>query len=351
MKVTILGTRGIPNQYGGYEQLATYLAVGLVKRGHEVVVYNSSTHSERYTTYKGVEMVYRYDPRFLKSASQFIYDLLCILHLRKHRPNVILNLGYTSSSVWKNFFPKGIPLVTHMDGLEWKRSKYSPLVQRFLKKAEKWAVEMSVQHISDNVAITHYLDKVYGLQPIEIAYGAEIKTQKQRNNPSYDLLIARLEPENNIETIIRGVINSRSDCPLKIVGTLNEYGKSLRNKYTHNNIEFLGGIYDQNEVEHLRQNARIYYHGHSVGGTNPSLLEAMATGCTIYAHDNPFNRSVLDENATFFTDYQDLSIKIKQPEKSHWSKWKELNQKKIREIYNWPGIIDQYEDLLVNSIK
>ena len=353
MRVAIIGTRGIPNEYGGYEQLATYLAEGLVDRGHKVVVYNSSQHTQRYQKYKGVEMVYRWDPeKLFKSASQFIYDLLCIRHLKANRPDVILNLGYTSSTIWKGFFPKAVPVVTHMDGLEWQRSKYTTRVQRFLQKAEKWAVQMSEVCISDNPEITSYLQAKFSIQPIEIAYGAKaVKPTAALPNQLYDLLMARLEPENNIETIIKAVLESNSEIPLKIVGKHNRFGQQLQMKYPQKQIQFLGGIYNQQEVEKLRQQARIYFHGHSVGGTNPSLLEAMASGCCIYANSNPFNRAVLKSNACYFKDYIELAQQVDLYPSIDWKSCIDSNLLSIEQNYQWESIINQYEKMLLALIE
>lgn len=353
MRVAIIGTRGIPNEYGGYEQLATYLAKGLVDRGHHVVVYNSSQHTERYQNYKGVEMVYRWDPeKLFKSASQFVYDLLCIRHLKSNRPDVILNLGYTSSTIWKGFFPNQTPVITHMDGLEWQRSKYPNTVQRFLQKAEQWAVQMSTACVSDNPAITDYLKAKFSIQPIEIAYGAEVvKQTTASSNQLYDLLIARLEPENNIETVIQAILESNSQVPLKIVGKLNRYGQQLQAKYPQEQIQFLNSIYNQQKVEELRQGARIYFHGHSVGGTNPSLLEAMASGCRVYAHNNPFNRAALKSNACYFEDFKELAKQIDQHQSIDWQSYVESNLLNIEQNYQWENIINKYEKMFLALIE
>src|ERR1043165_2626210 len=144
MKIAILGTRGIPNQYGGFEQLATCLSLGLRDRGHEVYVYSSSRHNYQEAQWQGIHLIHQYDPeKRLGTAGQFIYDLNCILDTRKRNFDVILNLGYTSSAVWMGLFRKPARVVTNMDGLEWKRTKYSAPVQKFLLYSEKRAVSNS----------------------------------------------------------------------------------------------------------------------------------------------------------------------------------------------------------------
>src|SRR3954469_21645145 len=122
MKIAIIGTRGIPNNYGGFEQLAQYLSLGLKEMGHEVYVYNSSKHPYQEKEWKGIHIVHRFDPeKRIGTVGQFLYDFSCIIHTRKEHFDVILNLGYTSSSVWMRFFPVKSKVITNMDGLEWKR--------------------------------------------------------------------------------------------------------------------------------------------------------------------------------------------------------------------------------------
>ena len=125
MKLAIIGTRGIPNHYGGFEQLAEYLSVALVKKQHQVSVYCSSRHPVQSSEWKGVQLIHQWDPEgIIGTIGQFIYDAKCILHCRKQSYDVVLNLGYTSSSVWLWLIKNKMRIVTNMDGLEWKRSKY-----------------------------------------------------------------------------------------------------------------------------------------------------------------------------------------------------------------------------------
>ena len=163
LKIAILGTRGIPNHYGGFEQFAEYLAKGLVERGFEVSVYNSHNHPYREKTWNGVEIIHCYDPEDkIGTAGQFIYDLNCIKDSRKRDFDIILQLGYTSSSVWNRFLPRKRTIITtNMDGLEWKRSKYSKPVQQFLKRAEGLAVKFSDHLIADSKGIREYLKEKY----------------------------------------------------------------------------------------------------------------------------------------------------------------------------------------------
>lgn len=359
MKIGIIGTRGIPNQYGGFEQFVEFAAPALVERGHEVYVYTSSLHPYREAEWKGVRLVRRYDPENkIGTAGQFIYDLSSILDARKRNYDVILQLGYTSSSIWSFLFPGGSTVITNMDGLEWKRSKYSKPVRQFLKQAEKWAAKYSDFLIADSKGIQQYLLDKYRKESTFIAYGASLVTRpddgilnlKELEKYGYDLLIARMEPENNIETIIRGHILSGASKPLVIIGNYkNSFGTYLKEQYGSEKIQFRGPVYDLNLLNSLRYYSNLYFHGHSVGGTNPSLLEAMACYSLIVAHDNIFNRSVLGEDAFYFSTAEQLARLMEEPVKrdDHRSKI-ENNAVKIRTLYSWDHIINQLENLMLN---
>ncbi|MCD6063834.1 MAG: glycosyltransferase family 1 protein [Flavipsychrobacter sp.] len=362
LKVGILGTRGIPNRYGGFEQCAEYLAAGLVSKGHRVWVYNSHDHEYQGKEWNGVEIIHCYDPEHkIGTPGQFIYDLNCINDARKRNYDVLLQLGYTSNSIWYRLWPKYCSNVVNMDGLEWKRSKYSRQAQKFLRVAEKWAAQRGDVLIADSVGIQQYLKDTYQKDSFFIPYGAEIFDNPRAEVLSkygmqpfgYDMLIARMEPENNIEAIIRGHSASGTDKPLLIVGkTTNEFGSYLLKNYGKTaGIHFLGAIYDAEIINNLRYYSRLYFHGHSVGGTNPSLLEAMGCNALIVAHANPFNQAVLGDDAFYFNNEGDLSEIIKNfTSRPVYESKMTNNIEKIRTRYNWPNIVDEYEAVLIESV-
>lgn len=356
MKIGILGTRGIPNQYGGFEQFAEFLSIGLVAKGHEVSVYNSHKHTFQEKSFKGVKLIHCYDPEYkIGTSGQFIYDFNCIRNARKHSFDILLQLGYTSSSVWAKWLPNDAIIVTNMDGLEWKRSKYSKAVQRFLMKAEKWAVNSSDYLIADSIGIQNYLDKKYHTKSHYIAYGAELFNDPEQEviakyqvQPfKYDMLIARLEPENSIETILDGMENSASKFPFLVVGNhKTAFGKYLKGKYINDDrIRFVGGIYKQDDLNQLRYFSRLYFHGHQVGGTNPSLLEAMGSQALIAANNNEFNRAILQDDGFYFTTANDVKRLIENVIKNDNLSKISNNMKKIELEFNWNLIVEQYESL------
>jgi len=356
MKIAIIGTRGIPNYYGGFEQFAEYLSLGLIQFGFDVTVYNSHSHPYRENNWKGVKIVHCYDPENrLGTIGQFVYDLNCIIDCRKRNFDIILQLGYTSSSVWFSFWPKSKSVITtNMDGLEWKRTKYSRRVQQFLKFAEELAVKHSDHLISDSIGIQQYLNGKYGVESTYIPYGAHLFNTPDKNvidhfnliPYQYDLLIARLEPENSIEIILDGVAQSKSQGTFLVIGNHEtRYGEYLKEKYAATtNIRFIGGVYDIDKLNNIRYFSRLYFHGHTVGGTNPSLLEAMASNAFICAHDNVFNKSILGEDASYFNNSYDVAHEIEKFDKHNPGSQEKLkrNVEKISKTYAWPLIVQQY---------
>jgi glycosyltransferase involved in cell wall biosynthesis len=357
MKIGIIGTRGIPNCYGGYEQFVEYAAPMLVNRGHEVYVYNSSLHPVRQKTWKGVHLVRRFDPENkIGTAGQFIYDLNCILDARKRNFDVMLQLGYTSSSVWSFLFPKNSVVVTNMDGLEWKRQQYSKPVRRFLKQAEKWAALYSHYLIADSRAIQNYLMDVYGKPSAFIAYGATLMNKADEQalrifgleKYGYDLLVSRMEPENNVELIIQAHLMAQPSKPLIIAGNhRNKFGTYLHRKYAGEKIRFIGPVFNIEVLNNLRFYSHLYFHGHSVGGTNPSLLEAMASHALIVAHDNVFNKAVLGQDAFYFSSLNQLAEMLNRDlQREEYASLIQKNAEKITLEYSWPHIVDLLESYL-----
>lgn len=317
MKIAILGTRGIPNHYGGFEQYAELFATFLAQQGWDVTVYNSSDHPFQDSDYKGVHIRHISDPeKKMGTIGQFFYDLGCILDSRKQNFDVIYQLGYTSSAVFNFLLPKHTVIVTNMDGLEWKRSKYNKWVKRFLLFSEKIVVRKSDHLVADSIGIQSYLKEKYNVLAYYSAYTAAIPSlfddacikQYDLVAKQYDLVVARLEPENNIEMIIDAHLPDNVPTTLVVIGNANtKYGRYLQQKYPTTKVKFIGAVYDKIALDSIRHYSALYFHGHSVGGTNPSLLEAMACGCSIVAHDNIFNRSILQQDAFYFASADELN--------------------------------------------
>jgi glycosyltransferase involved in cell wall biosynthesis len=358
LKIGILGTRGIPNNYGGFEQFAQYLSLGLVERGHDVYVYNSDRHPYREKEWNGVQIIHCRDLEYkFGTFGQFFYDLNCNRDAQKRDFDILLHLGYTSDSIWHWKWPKHTINMVNMDGMEWKRSKYNKPTQSFLKWAESLAAKNAQVLVADSPRIQEYLFEKYGKKAVYIPYGAEIFNNIDDSVPAkydlepykYYLLVARMEPENNIEMIIRGYLASRQPYPLLIIGNINKFGSYLKEQFKHPGIRFSDPVYDQPELNNLRYFSAKYFHGHSVGGTNPSLLEAMACGCNIAAHSNVFNKAVLSGDADYFSSAEEIAAIINYTlHSSVVAQRKEANINKINTIYNLEKNISDYERLMLS---
>ena len=295
------------------------------------------------------------------AAGQFVYDYNCFRDAARRKFDILLQLGYTSSSVWHRLWPRDAVNIINMDGLEWRRDKYGPMTRKFLLRAEKWAARHADILVADSLSIQEYLQDKFRRSCVYIPYGAEMPQHYEKEKLSrwgleqdgYFLLMARMEPENSIEIIIRGWLSSGSEKPLVLIGNPgNSFGLYLQKTYRNERLLFIGAIYQQEVVNTLRHYSSIYFHGHSVGGTNPSLLEAMACRCAIVAHDNSFNRAILGKEARYFHSEQDVAGLLQSlPDGEMVDGWKQVNAEKIRDQYTWNKIVERYQELFIKVYR
>lgn len=357
MKIAILGTRGIPNNYGGFEQCAEMLSAGLVEKGHNVTVYNPDFHPYQNNIYRGVNIKRIYSPqdKIGTSASNFVFDYLCLKDAIKEGYDIILELGLITAAPSIIFCRKKKNIiVTNLDGLEWKRAKWNPIVRFITKQLERFGVYFSNFIISDNIGIKDYVFEQYGKESEFIAYGADkINTPNKlliskyiNANEDYFLTIARLEPENNIDLMCDAFLLSDTKKPYYIIGNVNtSYGSSLLNKYKNTSIIFLGAIFNKDELDSFRYFSKLYIHGHSVGGTNPALLEAMTAKAFIICHDNKFNKSVISSGALYFKSVDSLKLIFNNSAiYDNKEVFVKQNLVSIEKNYRWNIVIDKYED-------
>jgi glycosyltransferase involved in cell wall biosynthesis len=361
--LAIVGSRGIPNRYGGFEQFAEFLSVGLAKRGRSVTVYNTDSHPYKEDHLSGVRIVRKWCPEDRIGAfGHFVYDYLSLRDAIAREVDVVLELGYGTSAVSMRICRRGnSKIVTNMDGLEWKRDKWSRATKAVTRWLEEVGANQSDYLVADNPGIREYLLEKYGRDSTMIPYGAETFEDK---NPAllkrwnltpngYFLIIARIEPENNVSTILDGYVASGSQIPFAVIGSTNtKYGKQLKERFRDASVLFLEGIYDNDALNNLRSFSRMYFHGHSVGGTNPSLLEAMGAGALVAAHANIFNASVLGDDGYFFSSPDDVSRLIKEHGAGveRETRYRSNNLEKVRELYSWDRIVDSYDQLFLKVV-
>ena len=356
-KIAILGSQGIPAKFGGFETFAEQLATRLVQREFSITVFCEAGDDNTLTTYKGVTLKYFKTPK-IKALRSIWFDTLCIIKsLRKY--DVIYMLGYSVAFAF--FLPLlfGDKFIVNMDGLEWKRTKWSAFAKKYLRAMEYLAAKWSTRLVADAEGIADYLKKRYGHpgRVVMIPYGADIieKFPNPEKLSSYGLeakeyylVVCRLEPENHVLEIIRGFLNTSTQKKLVIIGDYQSgtpYTAALTQERDER-VLFLGSIYDQEQLTALRCHCYAYLHGHSVGGTNPSLLEAMACSNFVVAHDNVFNREVTGNNAWYFSsslDVQRLLEKLESegvpPQAAAF--FREIMEKK----YNWDVVAESYARL------
>ncbi len=363
-RVALIGIVGVPARYGGLETLAHNLVLKLGER-YELTVYNS-THSytpeERVDEWEGAKI--QYIPVKANGAQSVLYDILSILHAI-WRNDVLVILGVSGGMILpliKWLFPSK-KLVVNIDGLEWGRPKWGRFAKKYLKLGEAMANRYADRIVADNKGIQDYVTKEYGRGSDLIAYGGdharsgEILPEDRETYPflngKYAVKACRIEPENNIEMILEGFAGF-TDISLVILGNWkdSEFGRNMREQYRHySHIYMLDFIRDARVLDMLRSNAYVYLHGHSAGGTNPSLVEAMNLALPIVAYQVVFNRETTENKAIFFGSGLELLLELREltPEKREQvgATMKEIAQRR----YTWDVIANQYADSIERSLQ
>lgn len=307
--VAVIGTVGIPACYGGFESLVENLTSYSSSNIKYHVFCSSKSYPEQLTEYNGASLSYiPLSANGIQSIPYDIYSLICCLF---KRPDVTLILGVSGClflPIYRLF--SNSKIVTNIDGLEWKREKWGRLAKKFLKLSESFAVKFSDVIITDNKAIGDYVDAEYSKSNVVIAYGGDhsiISGVDVGPTDDYFLSLCRIEPENNVQMILEAFFNSQHK--LKFVGNwdASEFGRDLKRKFaTSPNIQILDPIYDINQLYKLRSQCKGYVHGHSAGGTNPSLVEAMHFEKPIFSFDCSFNRYSTENRAFYFDSAKGL---------------------------------------------
>ncbi|MDJ0679753.1 MAG: DUF1972 domain-containing protein [Xenococcaceae cyanobacterium MO_167.B52] len=321
-KLLILGTRGIPANYGGFETFAQRLALYLVNKGWEVTVYCQVNTQQIITKqWQGINLVYI--PSKSNSAlDTVIFDYKSTIHALKQQ-GLILVLGYNTAIFSILYWLKKRVSIMNMDGMEWWRSKWSFLAKVWLFFNERCGAIFSNHLIADHPHIKKHLTNYVSPHKINvIPYGAKKVTKADLSllkayhlvPHQYSLVIARPEPENSILEIVSAFSKRKWDQKLVVLGRYtpetNPYHQKVMDA-AGDEVIFAGAIYDKEVVDSLRFYARLYIHGHTVGGTNPSLVEALAAGTPVLAQDNPFNQWVAGEKAHYFLDQDDCLKELK----------------------------------------
>ena len=353
-KIAIIGTAGIPSKYGGFETLVEYLTKNLGIRIEIVVYCSSKSYTEKKVMHNHAKL--NYVPLHANGIQSIFYDIVSLIRAAgKHNQILILGVsGCIFLPFFRLFYPKK-KLIINIDGLEHQREKWKKSIQKFLKYSEKLAVNYGDIIITDNKAIQNYVVQEYKKNSVFIAYGGD--HAQRRNLPKevqdkyylpaeYAFTVCRIEPENNI----RMILEAFKDSPLPIVITGNwnksKYGRYLKKKYSKNLATILiDPIYELEILDQIRSNCTAYIHGHSAGGTNPSLVEAMSLGLPVFAYDVIYNRETTFNRAKYFKTADDLINLISYNNEKEW-KLLGIEMKKIADSeYTWEKIAFQYYKL------
>lgn len=355
-----MGTRGVPALYGGFETAVEEIGKRLVARGYDVTVYCRNP-GQSITSYEGMTLVNAPALRH-RMAETLSHTAASTAHaIVKDRPDVVLLLNAGNAPLLKPLALAGIPTAIHLDGLESKREKWRGMGARYYRWAERASVTWGVEVIADAQAIADHVQRMYGRTCVVIPYGADVIDpgsdrlgELDLEPQGYHLIVARFEPENHVLDAVQSYRESHEVRPLVVVGSapysqwyVDKVREAARNDPR---IRFTGGIYDQGLLDQLYANCVGYVHGHSVGGTNPSLLRAMGAGAPVLAYDVEFNREVTAGNAFFWTDAAALTPLLDQiADGEHDDRLRELHrlgQQRVRDAYQWDSVTDDYEALI-----
>jgi glycosyltransferase involved in cell wall biosynthesis len=356
-KISIIGTAGVPARYGGFETLAEYLVKNLSSK-YDITVYCSAKNYEKkLNSYNGANL--KYINLNANGVQSIFYDIISIIDSLRYTDTLLI-LGVSGCSILPIIKPlcklMNKRILINIDGLEWKREKWDKFAKEFLKFSEKLAVKYADVIISDNLVIKDYIKSEYNRDSVFIPYGGDhVKYEPLSNElvakypflkEKYAFKVARIEPENNIHLILEA-FSEFKEPNLVIVGNWDKsrYGQELRKKYhSSSNIFLLDPIYDQKILNAIRSNCFVYIHGHSAGGTNPSLVEAMYLGLPIIAYGVEYNKVTTQYKALYFMNKSEL-LKLLDEIISNRDLLMRIGHE-MREIaiqqYTWESVARQY---------
>ena len=366
IKIAIIGSRGYPYIYSGYETLVKELSERLIKRGYHVRVYcHSSLFKKKPRQVNGVELVYTPSIKS-KVFSQLYNSFFSFIHVCFSKIDIVfvVNSANGPFGLITKLFRK--PTVINVDGLEWLRPKWKGLGSIYFKWASKMSTLFYDQIINDSDEMRNIYLNLFKKDSKVIAYGANIRKSESPKlinklnlkKREYYLIIGRLVPDNNADIIINGFIRSNSKKKLVIVGDVpykDSYASNLK-KINDERLIFTGYITNQNLLAELYHNCYVYIHGHEFGGTNPTMIKAMAYGCSILALDTVFNQEMLQKGnfGMFFNkNFFSITNMIDYCEKENilMSKFRKQSVNGITQKYNWDFVTSQYLEVFKSLIS
>lgn len=357
MHVNIIGTRGVPAAHGGFETFADYLSRYLVEKGCSVNVYcqddDGAFEDGAQDTWKGVTRTHFKATRS-GPVGTMEFDLKCIRHVVK-QPGVDLVLGYNTAIFCLLERFKGRRILMNMDGIEWKRSKWGLGAKIWFYINELVGANLAHVPIADHPEIAKHVKARCTKTPVMIPYGSDLVREADTacladygvEKDKYFISIARIEPENSILELVQGATQLPEGFKALVLGKFdpdNAYHNEVK-AAANENVIFPGAIYVPEIVQALRLHARAYLHGHQVGGTNPSLVEALGAGSAVLAHDNKFNRWTVGEGQMFFSTKEDAAQKMQDicADATTLTTAREAALARHTEAFLWDDVLGAYE--------
>jgi glycosyltransferase involved in cell wall biosynthesis len=361
MRVAMIGTRGVPARYSGFETAVEEVGSRMVRMGHDVTVYcrTQPGSEDPGPVYRGMARV------VLPSVRSKTMETLSHTALSTARivagaaPDAVFMFNAANAVLIPALRLRRIPVATHVDGLEWKRAKWSGLGQSYYRRAEELAVRWSDALIADAEGIAQYYRDQFDAPTELLSYGAPIlrgigsdQLDRYGLRPSgYHLVVARFEPENHVDVIVAGYRRSGAELPLVVVGSApysTDYIRRVEALAADDpRIRLVGAVWDQDLLNQLYAHAATYLHGHSVGGTNPSLLRAMGAGAPVIAYDVVFNREVVGAELPTFTTAESVAERVMWAEAN--GQWMRAHgragQARAEAVYRWDDVAEGYAQL------
>lgn len=357
MKIAMLGTRGVPARYGGFETAVEEIGAGLAERGHDVVVYS---RGEGPDSWRGMRRVQRSAIR-QREMETLSHTGSSALHVLRERPDLAIVFNAANAPWVALLRAAGIPTVLHVDGHDGRRSKWGPWGARYYAVALRLGIRVASAVVVDSRAVQGELERSFGVRTEFIPYGARtsalsldeverrLATRELRPG-GYHLLVARFEPENQVLEVVRGYAAGPATLPLVVVGFAGypgDYARAITEAAADDKrVHLLGAVWDQDDLDALYAGAASYVHGHSVGGTNPSLLRAMAQGTPVIAYDCVYNRETTGGDALWFSQPSQLGELVRAAEVDPPFHIGERGREQVRSRYSWPAVVDRYEELV-----
>ena len=360
-RLLILGTRGVPANHGGFETFAEALSTYLVQKGWRVTVYCQEdwNRTTMYETMWGRVRRVHIPVKQTGALGTIIFDLKAALHARK-QPTMALTLGYNTAIFNVLQRLRGKANLFNMDGIEYRRAKWGPVAKLWFWVNERIACKTGTHLIADHPDIkAHLATRTREKRITMIPYGADVITDSSTaplhefglESGKFSTVIARPEPENSILEIVQGFSQQPRGHTLVVLGDFDEnntYHQQVLASAS-SEVKFLGAIYDKPTVRALRYHSYLYVHGHQVGGTNPSLVEALGAGNPVLAHDNPFNRWVAGADAAvYFSDSASCAAQFTDllDHPDHALAMKKAARLRHAEQFTWELVLAEYEKLL-----